>query len=57
MFQRLKDHQCGFSSSMGLPLQRLIAESHSNSWLINLPYFPLETGSVICGGNRLPAIG
>jgi hypothetical protein len=27
MFQRLKDHQRGFSSSMGLPLQRLIAES------------------------------
>ncbi len=29
MFQRLKDHQCGLSNSMGCPLQITIAVSQS----------------------------
>jgi hypothetical protein len=43
---------------MDLPLQRAdCGKPNSDTLLIIFPHFPLETGSVIFSGKRLPAIG
>jgi hypothetical protein len=35
--------------------KKLLQKANSHPWLMIFPHFPLETGSAICRGNRLPA--